>query len=281
VAEFHIGVAVKPSTLGSTLREKRRRLLRIVGLASSIGLELVVIDSERAVDDVRPADVEEAARLSESLGGPCIVPTVPVRRRDSEALLPRYLKALARSSSMGLCIVAGNPAYLGAAEASQRPGRFLWAACRAAAEVADEGLLLLGTESVEGVAMRICESLDFKPFLLLDEGVEDDARSFAQVSRNGVAVYAPFYIGDGVPAEVERVLIAYASRRRGLARVMGPLVGLGEALRVSLVGVPREVAGRVAGLACCSVDTLVGFPAELSPRQLREFYRALKGLLEG
>ncbi|MCS7145372.1 MAG: hypothetical protein RMJ28_07145 [Nitrososphaerota archaeon] len=256
--------------LGSSPEEKRKNLIRMVGIASEAGVEVVVLDSERAVDDLKPADVEAAAEYSDAVGGPVVAPTIPVRRSDFGSLLPSYLEALSRRRRMGLCIVAGNPAYLSVEEASVRPGRLLWFACRVASRVLNGRPLLLGTENVEGVSRRICSSLGCTAFLLLDEGVEDEARTFAELSRGGVAVYAPFFIGeDGVSKNVERVLVSYARRRKRLARAVGNgSVGLREALRVSLVGGVEEVAERISTLASSRVNTLVGFPAELSAEQL-------------
>ncbi|MEM0382429.1 MAG: hypothetical protein QW059_05030 [Nitrososphaerota archaeon] len=277
MVEFQLGLALKPSMLGSSPGEKSRELIRIVGLASSIGVDTIVLDSERRVDDLSPIDVEAAVRYSEDIGGPVIIPTLPVRRSDSNSLLAGYIKVLSRRESMGICIVAGNPAYLSVEEASVRPGRLLWNACGAVEGVLNGRPMLLGTENVERVSKRICRSLGFTPFLLLDEGVEEMARGFAEYAGRGVAVYAPFFIGDGVAGGVESVLISYARRRKRLARALdGGGVGLSEALKVSIVGCVEEVAGRVAGLALTGVGLLVGFPAELSEEQFRGFALACR-----
>ncbi len=255
--------------LGPSREAKRKELIRIVESASSIGFDVIVLDSERAVDDLHPIDVEAAAKFSEDVGGPVIVPTVPVRRGDFGSLLPQFLEILSRRESMGLCIVAGNPAYLSAEEASVRPGRLLWSACRAAGEVLNGRLMLLGTENVENVSRRICTSLGCTAFLLLDEGVEGEVRRFAGSSPRRVAVYAPFYIGDGIPEGAGRVLVSYARRRKRLVEALGGgSPGLREALRVSIVGGVGEAAERVAGLASSGVGLLVGFPAELSLEQV-------------
>lgn len=277
MVEFQLGIALKPSILGSTPEEKRRTLIRVVGIASIVGVDVVVVDSERSVDDLQPRDLEAAVEYSEAVGGPAIIPTLPVRRSDFGGLLSSYLEMLSRRESMGICIVAGNPAYLSADEASVRPGRLLWTACRAVSEVLDGRMMLLGTENVEGVSKRICSSLGCTAFLLLDESVEDEAREFAALSRGGVAVYAPFFIGDGIPDGVERFLVAYARRRKRLARVLGGcLIGLREAMRVSLVGRVEEVAERISALAMSSVDILVGSPAELSEEQFRNIALAAR-----
>lgn len=270
---------MKPSMLGPSRDAKRRELIRIVESASSFSFDVIVLDSERMVDDLHPVDVEAAARFSEEIGGPAIVPTVPVRRGDFNTLLPGYLEILSRRDSMGLCIVAGNPAYLGAEEASVRPGRLLWSACMAVERVLNGRLMLLGTENVERISRQICASTGCTPFLLLDEGVEEEVRRFADSSPRGVAVYAPFYIGDGVPGEAERVLVSYARRRKRLVEALGggdP--GLEEALRVSIVGSVGEAAERVACLASSGVRLLVGFPAELSPVQLEMLALAARKL---
>lgn len=270
-------MALKPSMLSPSREAKRKELIRIVESASSIGFDVIVLDSERVVDDPHPADVEAAARFSEDVGGPVIVPTVPVRRGDFSSLLPRYLEILSRRDSMGLCIVAGNPAYLSAEEASIRPGRLLWAACSAAREVLNGRLMLLGTENVENVSRRICSSLGCTAFLLLDEGVEVEASRFVNSSPRGVAVYAPFYIGDGVSGEAERILVSYARRRKRLVGALGGgSPGLREAWRVSIVGSVEEVAERIAGLASIGVELLVGFPAELSLEQVRRLALAAR-----
>ncbi|GBC71421.1 hypothetical protein HRbin02_01202 [Candidatus Calditenuaceae archaeon HR02] len=269
-------MALKPSMLGLSRKAKRRELIRIVESASSIGFDVIVLDSERAVDDLQPVDVEAVAKFSEEIGGPAIVPTVPVRRGDFNSLLPGYLEILSRRDSMGLCIVAGNPAYLSADEASVRPGRLLWSACMAAEKVLNGRLMLLGTENVEKVSRQICGSISCIPFLLLDEGVEE-VRRFADSPKRGVAVYAPFYIGDGVVGEAERVLVSYARRRKRLVEALGGgSLGLREALRVSIVGSVGEAAERVACLVSSGVRLLIGFPAKLSTTQLERLALATR-----
>jgi hypothetical protein len=232
-----------------------------------------VVDSERSEDDLQPLDIERAAGIADKAGGPAIVPTVPVRRRDSPRLLEEYLRSLGSREMAGLCIVAGNPAYLSSGEASERPGKSLWRACRLAVEAMDKRPVLLGTEGVEGVSTRICAALGVTPFLLLDLGAEDEAEAFSAAARRSVAVYAPFYIGDGLPEPAISVLISYASRRRRLRSSVSGVLGVGEALRVSLVGDVGRVAERVAVLASRGVGILVGYPAVLTWEQVKQFAR--------
>ncbi len=232
-----------------------------------------MVDSERSEDDLPPLDINRAAAIADEAGGPAIVPTVPVRRRDSPRLLEEYLGFLGSREMAGLCIVAGNPAYLSSLEASERPGRSLWRACRLAAEAMDARSVFLGTEGVEGVSTRICSALGVTPFLLLDLGAEDEAAAFSAAARGPVAVYAPFYIGDGLPEPAASVLISYAARRRRLRSSVGGVPGVGEALRVSLVGDVGRVAERVAGLASRGVGILVGYPAVLTREQVKQFAR--------
>lgn len=233
-----------------------------------------MVDSERSVDDLRPSQIDAVLELSDSLGGPLVVPTVPVRRCDADALLEEYLRLLQRRENLGLCVVAGNPAYLSSEDASKRPGRLLWRACRLAADSLGGRLLLLGTESVESVSARICSSLAATPFLLLDLSAGEEVEAFSKASGRPVAVYAPFYIGDGLPEPALGTVVSYASRRKRLLASSGDgRVGPGEALRVSLVGGVEEVLGRVAELAARGAGLLVGFPALLSREQVESFAR--------
>jgi len=276
VVEFQLGIALKPSRLGSSIDEKRESLLRFIDLAYGVGVDCLVVDSERSLDDLRPSDVAEAVRRSESIGGPLVVPTVPVRRNDFENLFQEYLEELQGLEAAGLCLVAGNPAYLSSEEASRRPGSLLRFACREAKRVLGDRPLLLGTENVEAVSRRICREVGCTPFLLLDVGVEDEACGFSSVSGGGVAVYAPFYIGVGVPEEASRVLISYARRRRRLMAIEGGHIGLTSALRVSLVGDVPELAERIRRLGSSGVQLLVGFPAEASAGQVRSLALAAR-----
>jgi hypothetical protein len=182
VVDFHRGIAVKPSLLGVDRQERRAGLFRLYSAALLSGLDLFVIDSERAQDDFSVSDIAELVRLAEDVEGPIVVPTVPVRRSDYEERIQEFVESLAGSSRAGLCIVAGNPHYLSEEEAARRAGPLLMEAAALSRARLGDLPIMVGTENVESAALKCCMRHRCMPFFLLDDGVENVVRDIGASS---------------------------------------------------------------------------------------------------
>ncbi len=272
MVDFHKGIAVKPSLLGLTSQERRTGLFRLYSAALLSGIDLFVIDSERMSDDFSVSIIAELFELADEVEGPVVVPTVPVRRSDFDGRMRELLECLSGVERGGLCLVAGNPHYLSVEEAGRRAGLLLMEAVGYARSRLGDGLIMVGTENVESVALRCCLRYRCLPFFLLDEGVVEMALSFRSVLDVPVAVYVPFFIGDGLTREAYDALLAYASRRRRMSRLVASNCSVDEALsRFMLVGDGSVVGERLRELWIGGFDVVVGFPACRAERQVYLF----------
>lgn len=271
MVDFHRGIAVKPSLLGVDRQERRAGLFRLYTAALLSGLDLFVIDSERAQDDFSVSDIAELVRLAEDVEGPIVVPTVPVRRSDYEERIQEFVESLAGSSRAGLCIVAGNPHYLSEEEAARRAGPLLMEAAALSRARLGDLPIMVGTENVESAALKCCMRHRCMPFFLLDDGVENVVKRYRSIIDVPVAVYAPFFIGDGLSREAEETIMAYASRRR-LSVIMKNSGNSQEALkRLMLVGDRSLIGERLREMWLGGFDVVVGFPASRVEAQIYLF----------
>jgi len=236
---------------------------------------LHVIDSERAEDDVPLSAFDRVLSLSEEgESGLLTVITLPVRRGDFEERFAETLEVLRSHWSGGLCLVAGNPAYLSGEEISKPAGHLLEAAVAAARRSIGSGLLMVGTENVLRPAVKAARKWRAIPFALLNGNSPDEIRWLSQETTMPVAVYAPLHIGSKMSEEAERRLTTYALRRknqtpnpdrRGLRRLVS---------QVALLGSPTTVRRRVYQLAQAGASIIIGFPVDDEQRQLETFVKA-------
>ena len=272
MVDFHRGIAVKPSLLGVDRQERRAGLFRLYSAALLSDLDLFVIDSERTQDDFSVSDIAELVRLAEDVEGPIVVPTIPVRRSDYEERMREVVESLADSSRAGLCIVAGNPHYLSEEEAARRAGPLLMEAAALSRAKLGDMPIMVGTENVESAALKCCLRHRCTPFFLLDEGVENVVKSYRSVLDVPVAVYAPFFVGDGLSREAEETMLAYASRRRRLSVIVKNSGNSHEALkRLMLIGDKSMIGERLREMWLGGFDVVVGFPACRAEAQIYLF----------
>jgi len=169
---------------------------------------------------------------------------------------------------VGLVFVAGNAAYLDAAERSRAVAPRL----RAALDRTDDARPApwVGTEGIERLAL----ATDGVQYDLLSRTTEREMSALRAVGfEGGVAVYAPTVLSTDDDAVLDAVG-AYAARRRPVGRALpdgaptdSTATGrarerLLEACRdYALVGDAATVRGRVKSLRSAGVDTVVGYPA--------------------
>lgn len=281
MVDFHRGRATKPS-LVSRPEELLAPLISRQDMAREVGCSLHVIDSEREVDDVRLGDYDRLLAYCEELGdGPIPVLTLPVRRSDFEARFAEALEILSSHKRGGLCLVAGNPAYLSEDEAARPPGRLLLEAARRARERLREGLLMMGTENVRRYAAEAAKDYGATPFILLDRMIEDEVRWFSGISSAPVAIYAPLMLGAEAGIEAGKTLLSYALRRRNIQALLRngwsghdprSLVS-----QVALLGEVEEARRRVRQLREAGASVIVGLPLGDERRQLEMLRSAVDG----
>ncbi|MEM4415891.1 MAG: hypothetical protein QXH32_08020, partial [Candidatus Caldarchaeum sp.] len=116
---FQLGAAFKPSLLGEN---KLETLIFYAKVLTRLGYRYLVVDSERAVDDLSLKGFEQLVSVCKLLGFPEPVITVPVRRADCWERLDTVVDVVSQEGFGGVCLVAGNSAYLTPEEKSQKAG---------------------------------------------------------------------------------------------------------------------------------------------------------------
>ena len=274
---FHKGKATKPSSL-----KDAHDLLRIHRLLASYGFSIHVIDSERIEDDIPLRVFDSLLSFDEEASSGLIsVLTLPVRRCDFEERFQDVLEILQSHEAGGLCLVAGNPAYLSADEAQRPSKRLLIDAVRRAREALGDRLIMVGSENMVAPAIEAARRFRAIPFALLNGADDHEIRLLSKEAEIPVAVYAPFYIGGRLDGDAGNRLTAYALRRRRLWSNTASSSSLGGSTpielveQVALVGDKRKVIARVRRLAESGARVVVGFPASSEEEQLRLFSEAI------
>ena len=240
-----------------------------------LGYRLHVIDSERLEDDISLSLFDEMLSLSEELGGAVPVMTIPVRRSDYPERLVECVEVLSQHNMGGVCIVAGNPAYLSVEERRRGAKALLIDA----AERLDRLLMgrgayvaMVGTENVERTAAYVASRYRITPFTLLDSSREGEVRWFREVTGMPVAVYVPYHVGPNIPEHALARARAYAARRMG--------DGVGEEVeekirQVTVMGGEEYVRMRLASLSSKGASAVVGYPLDENEEQLTLLIRSL------
>ncbi len=251
---------VREAGLDGAALKPREVDLETVG---DLPFEHVVVDFEGAAHLPTPAALD---RLADAVG---LRVTVPVRA-DGFDPLGDDRRWADLPDGADVVLVAGNPAYLSAAERRRRIAPRLAAGLERAPDA------WVGTEGVERIALATGAT----QFDLLAPGTGRRFRELRATGFDGdLAVYAPTVLADDEDAVLDAVG-AYAARRRSVAAALPA----GAATDASASGRAREVllAGcadhalfgdvaavrrRVDALRAAGADHVVGYPA----RGLEEF----------
>ncbi|GBC68455.1 hypothetical protein HRbin01_00138 [archaeon HR01] len=266
---FQSGLAVKPSHLGAGQKEKLDNLVKLANHLFREKMKFLVIDSEREMDDITPSTynllLEKTAHLNFTP-----VLTLPVRRSDFHDRLTEVLDVVACGGG-GVCLVAGNPAYLDEDERRVKAGHQILAAAEMLRLKAPKTLLLVGTEKMVRPALEASRRYGAIPFTLYGVDMGCELNRLVELSDNSVAVYTPYFIGPYLPREALDVLRGYVSRRG----YQGDGMALGLE-RLTLAGGIEEIREKVRRLWSSGVNIVVGYPALLSPEQISALARALE-----
>lgn len=278
------GKATKRSKLDLNVHELTKKTIEVTKLVLQARLKVHVIDAEWRIYDVSPGELEELLGSFPSIK---TYVTIAARRRDINQLLGLYVPVMEEFGNAGLCIVAGNKAYLDEEEASQ-------SAYKSIKKVLDQlrgriSKVLLGVEGVEGKLNHLAKAYpEVIPFFLYDEGKFD---LIDECVEHGLecAVYAPYAI-DRPLMDVVKALAEYALRRRWLREELIKMgynipsilsladipprltdILLKAVSRLSISGTRNEVIEKIKGLRSHGVSMLIGLPIFDVPDQVLAF----------
>ncbi|MCX8201789.1 MAG: hypothetical protein N3H84_06770 [Candidatus Caldarchaeum sp.] len=225
------------------------------------------MDSETEKTDITVREFAELVEFCHGLGYPEPVLTVPVRRSDAFHRLAETSEVVQSIGFGGVCLVAGNPAYLSPVELRNNAARGLIESAEYFRNVSPFGLLMVGTEHVVRPAAKISERFKAIPVMLLTPDTYDEVKTYDHgVSK---ALYAPFFIGENIPETVYGRIKAYVSRRNSGSAAHKPVESY------VLVGGLQTVAERIHKIADSDIDVFIGFPVENKVKQLAALKTAL------
>ncbi len=265
---FQLGAAVKPSTLGLG---KAEALVKLAKTLSKQGYTYLLVDSEREGNDPSREDISEVVRFCKAEGLCTPVFTLPVRRRDFRDRFQAVLKSLAEEGFGGLCLVAGNPAYLSEDELRVKAGPMILEAASRFREKAKDLTLFVGSENmlkISHVAARLYKAI---PLALLGPKLEEE-KEMLSASNGGFGIYVPYYVGEGCRDAWER-LAAYVKRRNTNLSVEKAVHAYG------LYGDLTYITERIKYLEKISVGQVFGYPLVPSEQQLALFASVFEHLL--
>jgi hypothetical protein len=210
----------------------------------------------------------------------------------------------------GLCLVAGNAAYLDLDERRRPLARTVREAVKTVKKNCGDREVWIGTEGVLRLATELAAEYELTPFLLLDKSLESNIQSLRDRGFAGdFAVYVPFYVSVNrrrVLHDVLYRLAGYMLRRkwvreeakrlnydlslpllRSLVQEKRPLSKklmkspLGTLLAeaagsLSVFGDYESVEERLRGIARFAPRVLVGLPIKESEDQVSAFSQCLK-----
>ncbi|MDW8084369.1 MAG: hypothetical protein RMI49_04130 [Candidatus Caldarchaeum sp.] len=254
---FQLGAAFKPSLLGE---DRLSRLHFYAKTMARLGYRYLVVDSETEKADLSTTEFAKLVEFCQDLGFPEPVLTIPVRRSDAWTRLYEACEVLTTNGFGGVCLVAGNPAYLSTEELKTRASKLLVEAAEKFRTRCRFSLLMVGTEHAIKPAMEVSERFRAIPFMLLTPQTAYEATRY----NNGLpkALYAPFYVGEPVPDHVYQKIKSYLKRRNSQVKpeeVMTSYV---------LLGSGESFAAKIRAVVGNSIDVFVGFPMDDKPGQL-------------
>ncbi len=257
---FQLGAAVKPSTLGS---DKAEALVKLAESLSKLGYTYLVVDSEGEDDDPLCEDVSAVVEVCKKEGFCTPVFTLPVRRRDFRERFHAVLKSLADEGFGGLCLVAGNPAYLSEDELRVKARPLIMEAASRFREKAKDLTLFVGSENMLKTSRVAAQLYKAIPLMLLGPRLEEE-RAVVSAVNGGFGVYVPFYVGGGCRDAWER-LAAYVRRRNTDLSLEKAVHAYG------LYGDLTYISSRIKYLERISVGQVIGYPLVPSEQQLALF----------
>ena len=301
------GKATKRTRLGKITASIARGTLRSAEFCIASGLKYHVVDAEWKMNYLHDDEVTDLLEISD----PSITTILTYSTRHSycERNIRQARIGASGFEKFGICLVAGNAAYLDADERRRPLARTIREAVKLVRKDCKDREVWIGTEGVLGLAAELAAEYELTPFLLLDRSLESNVKSLRDSGFTGdFSIYVPFYISTNrrrVLHDVLYRLSGYMLRRRwvreeakrlnhdlslpllrSLVQEKRPLSKklmkspLGTLLAeaadtLSVFGDQPSVEERLRGIAKLGPKVLVGLPIKESQDQISAFSRCL------
>jgi hypothetical protein len=301
------GKATKRARLGKITASIARGTIRSAQFCIASGLGYHIIDSEWKMNYLHDDEVADLLRVSDS--NVTTILTYSTRHSYCERNIRQATIGASGFEKFGLCLVAGNAAYLDADERRRPLARTVREAVKSVRKNCGDREVWIGTEGVLRLASELVVEYDLTPFLLFDKSLESNVRSLRDRGfTGGFAIYVPFYISINrrrVLHDVLYRLSGYMLRRkwvreeakrlnydltlpllRSLVQEKRPLSKkltkspLGMLLAdaagsLSVFGDPHLVEERLREIARVGPKVIVGLPIKESEDQVSAFSKCL------
>lgn len=257
VVAFQLGAAFKPSKLGA---ERTKKLEFYSKLLSRLGYRYLVMDSEKENTDLTTGEFERILETCKMLGYPEPVMTIPMRRSDGWVRVKEITELVNAHRFGGICLVAGNPAYLSQDEIRNNSSKLMREAGEYYRSICRFNLLMVGTENVVKTAAYLAEKFKAMPVMLLTPQMNHELSFYG---NNGLskAVYAPFYFGTEPNHTIAEAIQAYVERRNAKTKTLNSHEAY------ILMGGHENFAAKMDLLAKAGVDVFIGFALDEKPVQ--------------
>jgi len=301
------GKATKRARLGKITASIARGTLRSAQFCITSGLKYHVIDAEWKMNYLHDDEVTDLLQVSDP--SVTTILTYSTRHSYCERNIRQARLGASGFEKFGLCLVAGNAAYLDTDERRRPLARTIREAVKTVKKNCEDREVWIGTEGVLRLATEFAAEYELTPFLLLDKSLESNIQSLRDRGFTGdFAIYVPFYISANrrrVLHDVLYRLSGYMLRRkwvreeakrlnydlslpllRSLVQEKRPLskklmkTPLGTLLAdaagsLSVFGDPRTVEERLREIARAGPKVIVGLPIKESEDQISAFSKCL------
>ena len=305
------GKATKRTRLGKITASLTRGTLRSAQFCVASGLRYHVIDAEWKMNYL--LDDEVTSLLQASQSKTTTILTYSTRHSYCERNIRQALAGASNFEKFGLCLVAGNAAYLDADEQRRPLTRTIREAMKLVERECRNREVWIGTEGVLRLSTELAVEHGLTPFSLLDRSLEANIHYLKDHGiKDDLAVYVPYYISANprrllrdvlyrlsgymlrrkwVREEARRInydlslplLRSLIQEKRPLSKklIKGPLGTLLKeaASSLSVFGDAEIVAERLRGIAKLGPTILIGLPIKESEEQVLAFARCLETAL--
>lgn len=210
------GKATKRSRLGKITASIARGTVRAAQSCIASGMKYHVVDAEWKMNYLHDDEVAELLRISDA--SITTILTYSTRHSYCERNIRQARIGAAGFERFGLCLVAGNAAYLDADERRRPLARTIREAVKTVKRDCEDREVWIGTEGVLRLASELAIEHNLTPFLLFDKNLESNIQYLRDCGFTGdFAIYVPFYISANrrrVLHDVLYRLSGYMLRRR-------------------------------------------------------------------
>jgi len=303
------GKATKRTRLGKITASLARGTLGSARSCIDAGLRYHVLDAEWKINYLLHDEVAALLRVSDP--GITTILTYSTRHSYCERNIREALEGASGPQRFGLCLVAGNAAYLDNYEKRRPLMRTIREAVRFAGENIGDCEIWIGTEGVLRLATELSAEHGLTPFLLFDRSLKPNIEFLRDRGIEDFTIYVPYYIATNTRRVLRDVLYrmsGYMLRRRWVREearrlnfdlslpmlrnlvqekrplskrlLKSPLGALltKAASSLSVFGTPQTVEGRLRSIAEFGPRVIVGLPIKESEDQIAAFGRCLTAI---